>query len=211
MIEFYVAHSRVDRRRILAVHDPRRQQIGVKRQPRQRVAALSIPELQRRGRLTQDVIPFGRWLVRLLDVLGEIAVPHERVRIVGAARRQAKLAERVPRLLSEHIGVVLGMHPIERARPQREREREGDADNHGDERRPRHPRPQARAFAGGSDHFRRRRLARQRGRERVAREPPRRRSAGRPLPGIRFEAPKDCPLDCRIHCADRGRGRGDRT
>ena len=84
----------------------------------------------------------------------------ERVREVVASRRQSKLAERVPRLLREHVGVVFGTHPIERARPQRDREREGDADNDGDEHRPRHARPQARAFAGGSDHFRRRRLAR---------------------------------------------------
>ena len=140
MIEFYAAHSRVDRGRILAVHDPRRQQIGVKRQPRQRVAALSIPELQRRGRLTQDVIPFGRWLVRLLDVLGEIAVPHERVRIVGAARRLSKLREGVPGFLREDIRVVFGTHAIERTRSQGHRERDRCAREHGDEHRPRHTR-----------------------------------------------------------------------
>ena len=180
---------------------------------RQRVAALTVPEPQRRRALRQHGPPLRRRLVRRCHVLHQRVVPLETVRLVCRAFRVTDLTDRVAGFLRQHIRRVGGPHDVERTGVNRHREAR---DHPGDDRPvecPGDAEAQPGSLARRRDELWRRRLARgEQRRQRVAT----RQGCGdsqracRALRRIGFEAPENRAFDRLAEAADDRRGTRDR-
>ena len=154
MIDVDLDHVRRDRRRIGAVDDAGREQVGLERHRHERLGALPIPELQRRWTLFQDPIPIRRWPIRLEDMLNQQIVPLEADCRIACARLVPERRDGIPRLLGQHVTRVFRANAIEWAVAKRKTEHRKQTCSNCPEHRPGSEAAEACPFAGRGHHFR---------------------------------------------------------